>query len=98
MSRRFSRKRKAVSAVVSALLVATTFSPGGCMVKVDESTLQDLFGLVQSVNTQGEFGFNGSWESSSGDWSSERTGFEEEWEDEFVGQCDLDHDDEPDHD
>ncbi len=40
MGKRFSRKKKALSAVMSVMLVATAFNPGGCFLKIDDATMQ----------------------------------------------------------
>ncbi len=61
MGKRFSSKKKALSAVMSVMLVATAFNPGGCFLKVDEATMQQLLGLIGDMSTRGEFDVNGSW-------------------------------------
>ncbi len=61
MGKRFSSKKKAISAVMSVMLVATAFNPGGCFLKVDEATMQQLLGLIGDMSTRGEFDVNGSW-------------------------------------
>ena len=61
MRKRFSSKKKAISAVMSVMLVATAFNPGGCFLKVDEATMQQLLGLIGDMSTRGEFDVNGSW-------------------------------------
>jgi hypothetical protein len=62
MVRRSLKKRKVLAAFMSVAFVSTAFTPPGCTFRVDEDTLQQLIGLMGSLETQGEF--SGSWQSS----------------------------------
>ncbi len=80
MVRRSLKKRKALAALMSVAFFSTAFVPPGCSFRVDENTLQQLMGLIGSLETEGEF--SGSWESSPGEQEPgvEEEGFEDDHE------------------
>ncbi len=73
MVKRSLKKRKVLAAFMSVAFFSTAFVPPGCTFRVDEDTLQQLIGLMGSLETQGEF--SGSWQSSPGE---QEPGVEEE--------------------
>jgi len=65
MVKRLLKKRKVLAGFMSVAFFSTAFVPPGCSFRMDENTLQQLMGLIGSLETQGEF--SGSWESSPGE-------------------------------
>jgi hypothetical protein len=86
MVRRSLKKRKVLAAFMSVAFVSTAFTPPGCTFRVDEDTLQQLIGLMGSVQSEGEFGVNGSWASQP---DGQEPGVEER-EDEFASDRESD--------
>ena len=84
MLKYYSKRKKAVAAAMSAMLVASAFQPAGCNVTIDPSVLSQIVEtLAGSEGLSGGSGFGPEFGSMGGDWE-EHFGedcFDGEWDD-----------------
>ncbi len=76
----YSKRKKAVAAAMSAMLVASAFQPAGCNVTIDPSVLSQI---VETLAGSGGSGFDPVFGTFGGDWE-EHFGedcFDGEWDD-----------------
>ena len=102
MIKLFARKRKTLTAVMSAAFVATAFQPGSCTVNLDEELLGQVLGLIGDLQGPGlgprwngprHDGPDFECEFDSNDWDGN---CDERWDDQSDGSWDDDGHDQPD--